>query len=473
MRSVASIIASLILLGQVACTQVLDEPINVQASQVSKFSPEHIPEGDDSGDLIVGLTFSGGGTRAAAYAYGILRELDATPSDETGRTSMTHAVRMVSGASGGAVTAAYFALKGPNRFADLRARFLDRDAEASMRTSVLWAPNVGDALAGGVNGRDTFARWLDENLFEGARYGAFDRPGTPIVWINASDIWNGTPFLFSHDTFAALCSDLDALPISEAVAASAALPVVFKPVAIRAYGGTCDYERPGWLRKALTDPKTSVRVRADARALESYQVAGRLKYVKLLDGGLTDNYGLTGFVLNRTASHTPYGPLSPRQVVRARTLLYLVADAGQRAEPEWGETGHGPALSDLIPAVAGTMVDAASRHEYDALQLALDTWRQDIVKFRCGLSLAEVRRHRGSVAGWDCRDFHLIFDNVTTGDLDDATQSAFGKIATRLVLPRDQVETSIETGRRALLRNNGFQEALARIGRKTGQHAGR
>ena len=40
------------------------------------------------------------------------------------------------------------------------------------------------------------------------------QPGKPIVWINASDLYNRTPFLFSPLTFAALCSDLDKLPIS-------------------------------------------------------------------------------------------------------------------------------------------------------------------------------------------------------------------------------------------------------------------
>ena len=40
---------------------------------------------------------------------------------------------------------------------------------------------------------------------------------------------------------------------------------------------------------------------------------GEVRYVKLLDGGIVDNYGLAGFTIARLASGTPYGPLEPRR----------------------------------------------------------------------------------------------------------------------------------------------------------------
>lgn len=465
-HALLGIASALLLTG---CSQLLDEPVNLPTPQVTQFSPEFIPEGHGDGSLVVGLAFSGGGTRAAAYAYGILDELERTPiGGAARRATVTDAVRMVSGASGGAITAAYFGLKGPRRFADLRERVLEQDGEAKLQTSTLWLPNLAGALAGGVNGRGNFAHWLDDTLFEGARYRDFKRPDAPSVWINASDIWNGTPFLFSHDTFAALCSDLDSLPISEAVAASAAVPVVFKPIPLKAHGQGCGYRRPAWLQRALDDPYASIRVRADARALENYQNPNTLKYVKLLDGGLTDNFGLTGFIMNRAASSTPHGPLSPRQAVRLKTLLYLVADAGRQEEIGWGETLEGPNLPTLMSAVADTMVDSSVRHEFDAMSLALEKWRDELVKYRCGLSPQEVRRLRGTLAGWDCRDVKLFFDDVSHKDLDDATRARFAKVPTRLVLPKEQVDLSIEAGRQALLRNKGFRDALANIRRGAG-----
>src|SRR5690606_33813362 len=150
---------------------------------------------------------------------------------------------------------------------------------------------------GGANDRTSFGGWLDENLFEGATYATLRQPNTPALWINASDVYNRTPFLFNEDTFAALCSDLDSLRLADAVAASASFPVVFAPMVLEAPEASCEHKPPRWMQRALGDPNTSVRLHAYANALASYRGNPGLNYVKLLDGGLTDNLGITGLVL--------------------------------------------------------------------------------------------------------------------------------------------------------------------------------
>jgi Patatin-like phospholipase len=334
-----------------------------------------------------------------------------------------------------------------------------------MHTSPYWPPNIVRALSGGVNDRSTFATWLDDNLFEGARYGSLRRPGAPIVWINASDIFNKTPFLFTYDTFAALCSDLNQLPVSEAVAASAAFPIVFAPVVIKTYGPHCGYQRPEWLVRALADPAASVRLKAYSEALENYQNINRLKFVKLLDGGLTDNFGVTGLALSRAASQTPYGPLSPRAAVRLRTLLFLVANAGRQDDIAWAETLEGPSLGELMSAVSATAIDSSVRDEFDALKLAVVEWQDALIRWRCTLGASEVRAYRGTLAGWNCRDVRLFVDEVTFRDLDEPLRDQVQQIATRLTLPTDQVDLTIRAGRESLRRNNAFQAALQNIRR--------
>ena len=204
---------------------------------------------------------------------------------------------MISGASGGAVPAAYFGSEGKG-YVDLRERFLLQDAEKELHLSKLSPANLVRVYEGGANDRSTFAAWLDQNVFDGATYGALRRPDAPIVWINASDIYNGTPFDFTYDTFAALCSDLDKVRLADAVAASAAFPVVFKPLVVStaATATKCNYRQPEWLTRALADPAASVRLKAYARSLETYQNDPGVDYIKLLDGGLTDNIGVTGIL---------------------------------------------------------------------------------------------------------------------------------------------------------------------------------
>ena len=57
------------------------------------------------------------------------------------------------------------------------------------------------------------------------------------MWINAADIYNRTAFVFGSLTAFAFDVPLypDSYPIAEAVAASAAVPVIFAPVVIRTY----------------------------------------------------------------------------------------------------------------------------------------------------------------------------------------------------------------------------------------------
>ena len=68
----------------------------------------------------------------------------------------------------------------------------------------------------------------------------------------------------------------------------------------------------------------------------------RSRYLKLIDGGVTDNYGTTGLAVERARAETPYAPLTPEEAVRLRRLLFLVADAGVSWRYRWTERRGGP-----------------------------------------------------------------------------------------------------------------------------------
>jgi predicted acylesterase/phospholipase RssA len=451
-----------------ACANGDRGPINSFVADVGPASPEYIPETGDDGQVVVGLSFSGGGARAAAFAYGILSELDSYVIDrEPYERTLVEDVRMISGTSGGAIAAAYFGYRGKDGYGDLKQRFLLENAESSMRTSVL-PSNIVRVLRGGVNDRDNFARWLDENLFDGATFRNLKRPDAPIVWLTASDIYHGTPFLFTYDTFAALCSDLDQVRLADAVAASAAFPIVFTPITVSAEAPDCGYARPDWMERALADPNAPLRLKAYARSLAAYGEADTLRKVQLLDGGLTDNNGVTGFALERAASKTPHGPLSPREAVKIRKLIFLVADAGREPAPEWGGSRDHLKLAQILPALSHTAITSSMRDGYDALNYAVDAWRDELVRYRCGLSRAEVRRLRGSAANWNCRDIEIIIENLSFRDADPGDIAALNKVPTRLALKRDQVELVIEAGRQAVRSKPAIQQAVA----DTRRHAG-
>ena len=58
-------------------------------------------------DTVIARSFSGGGTRAAAFSYGVLTALDQTPMPNR-PTSLLDRVDFVTGVSGGSVLAAYY-----------------------------------------------------------------------------------------------------------------------------------------------------------------------------------------------------------------------------------------------------------------------------------------------------------------------------------------------------------------------------
>src|SRR5262249_44803849 len=149
-------------------------------------------------DVLVGLAFSGGGTRAAAFAHGVLSEIDQTTiRSRNGTHSLINNVGFVSGVSGGSVAAAYFALKKRDAGTDFREKFLIRNAEEGISTSVD-PVNLMRAMGGGVNDVRTFSNWLNANLFNGATFADFRKEPGPRVWINASDIYNRTPFIYGE-----------------------------------------------------------------------------------------------------------------------------------------------------------------------------------------------------------------------------------------------------------------------------------
>ena len=62
-----------------------------------------------------------------------------------------------------------------------------------------------------------------------------------------------------------------------------------------------------------------------------------MRYVKLVDGGITNNNGLSNILIARAVSGTPYGPPEEGEAVMARRMLFLVVDAGRPPAGEWAK----------------------------------------------------------------------------------------------------------------------------------------
>lgn len=441
------------------CASVIhNEPINKPLAAIPQEAAQ--PSSDVKthyDDTAVALTFSGGGMRAAAFSFGVLSDFSETKViSSDGQVSLGDRIDFVSGVSGGSVLAAYYGLKKQAALDDFKQRFLLRNAEESLQTD-LGLVNVARGLQGGINDSTQFPRWLDANLFNGATFGDMSQT-RPKVWINASDIYNRTPFVFDTATFTALCSNFSSYPVSMAVAASAAVPVIFAPVVIENYRGECPVHPPNFVNRIRDDVEAPPLIKSYADALTRYH-NGQIRYVKLLDGGLVDNYGLAAFTIARLASKTSYGPMTPPEAVKLRRLLFLVVDSGLAPSGEWSKTVTGPAGVALIMAASDTATGAGAIQSYSNFNDTMNEWRDKLIKWRCKLSETE-RRSYGVPHGWSCRDVKFFIGRIAFDQLGPERAAQLNAIETRFKLPPEQIDTLIKAGHDALRASKTFRDFL-------------
>lgn len=242
---------------------------------------------------------------------------------------------------------------------------------------------------------------------------------------------------------------------------------MFSPVVLKAHTNKCNYTEPDWLTAARYNPEATSALRAHGRVLESYSDAEKVKYVKLLDGGITDNFGTIALAVERAKAQNKYGPLSAEQAVRLKRLLFMVANSGTEAELGWTQKPTGPGGVELAMSIVNSSMSSATRAAYDTMVLTLNDWHADVVEFRCGLSLAEVKRLRGTTSGWDCRDLKLFISEVSFDGLDDEMHDRLNQIPTRLKLETEQVDLAIEAGSLSTKQNpefNGFLRSIGQAG---------
>ena len=141
------------------------------------------------------ITFSGGGTRAAAFSYGVLEELRRTSVEVKGRpVRLVDEIDFIAGVSGGSFTALAFGLRGEKLFDDFDTRFLKRDVQGDLIKRFL-NPLRWPRLASSGYGRSELAAdYYDEVLFDGATFGDLVAKPGPLVLATATDISTGSRF---------------------------------------------------------------------------------------------------------------------------------------------------------------------------------------------------------------------------------------------------------------------------------------
>src|SRR5215472_8763364 len=218
----------LLLAGGCASTHVENTPLQAGEANPDRRSVE--PASADRPVIL--MTFSGGGSRAAALAESVLRELSQTRyAGIDGPHALTEDVRLISSVWGGSVTAAWFGLhRGPGHWDGdldaLRRDFLTQDNMAALELDAVDPITWLGLVTGRITRIEAEEALFDARLFHGATLAALDRLGQPFIVLNATDMAGGEPFAMVPRRFDDVCSKHDALPVATAVAASAAFPIL-------------------------------------------------------------------------------------------------------------------------------------------------------------------------------------------------------------------------------------------------------
>ncbi|MQA90736.1 MAG: patatin-like phospholipase family protein [Gemmatimonas sp.] len=405
------------------------------------------PTSANSDSLMVILTFSGGGTRAAALSTGVLRELDRTAvPGEPGRTLLDE-VDIISSVSGGSFTAAYFALHGREGLDRFETEFLDWNAQAALKRDLLAPMRIIRLLSRNYSRIDHAAATWDQRLFGDATFG--DLIGRrPLIIINAADMSLGATFSFTQEQFDPLCANLADFPLSRAVAASSAFPGLLSPLTLENHGDDCGFEAPGWVENALEDADIGGDRYRLARHLLTYRDTDVRPFVHLLDGGLADNIGLRPILRSLTSTSGDWSVLRMINNGQVRRVVVIVVNAKTDTRSNVDLREQPPGIKRVLQTVVSTPLGNYSRESVQRLREVSDDFLRELTATP-STALPEVH-------------FHAI--EVSFDGLDDVEERRyFETLPTSFRLPPDVVDQLTEVGGRLLREAEEFQALLAQF----------
>lgn len=397
-----------------------------------------------SGDLALILTFSGGGTRAAAFSYGVLKGLqDTQVKGVDGAYSLLDEVDLISSVSGGSFTAAYYGLYGDRTFEDYEERFLKQPVQTNLIVDWLFNPsNWFKLFPGFYNRSDLAADFYEEHIFGTKTFRDFP-DDAPRVVINATDLSAGTAFSFTPEDFQWICSDLSSYPIGRAVAASAAVPILFSPITLRNY--------PGCSPQDLVDSNTDFS-RNDEQALgiRKYQDKERYPFLHLVDGGISDNLGVRSLLHVVSENNNNFWRVLSRfDMHETRDVVFIVVNASDIIPPAIALSADEPDTSLTLASMTTIQFNRYNSDTLDMLESEFQTWAQQVKAGRC--QETDVK---------DCSQirFHLVELNFS--QLPDDEFQELGGIETSLELPPEQVDKLIAAGEKLLKSSPRLQQFI-------------
>jgi len=437
-----TVVASTVLLLS-ACSSVGvvdNQPIGPGFDRSSSYTMENHRRLRPNGDTSMFLAFSGGGTRAAALSYGLLKELRETPlGNGADARSMLDEVDRISSVSGGSFTSAYYGLYGDRIFSDFEQRFLRKNVQGALTGAVLNPLR----LFSSTSRTELAVDYYDRTIFDGKTFADMQRGDRPMILINATDLMAEAQFIFFQPQFDFMCSDLSSFKVARAVAASSSVPLLFDPVVIEKYHG-CGFESPAWLTAARerADRDDDKRLGEVVRSFDKYLEVDGPDYAMLVDGGITDNIGLR--TLTRSVSLIPDRKAYFERVNQGdfpTRFVVIAVNASTSVDTGIGRSTAMPSLSATISALTDVQLHLYNTETNALVKASLVRWAEEV-----------------STPEHPVTPYFIELD--VDGIKDPEIRSAFNSTPTSFNLSDEQVDLMIELGGLLLRENPTYQQLL-------------
>jgi NTE family protein len=458
--------AALLLLGGCA-TRPINPPI-AQADPGSGYRLDTRQARDRNKENLVVLAFSGGGTRAAAFSYGVLEFLRRTEvvGPQGNKVRLLDAVDVITGVSGGSFTALAYGLYGDKLFDDYEQRFLKRDVQGEIVARTFNPANWSRLTSTGWGRSELAAELYDEILFNGATFGDLNRGKGPLIVASATDLSTGSRFVFNQRVFDVVCSDLNAVRLSRAAAASSAVPVVLSPVTLNNYGGTCKTVTPAWVKPFLdadNPPRPAARAIRSLQAEQDFRDSVRRPYLHLVDGGVSDNVGMRAVLDSLEVHEALHDAGQPSPFDGARRIIVIIVNSLSSPPTTWDQSEEPPGTLDVLLKAAGTPIDAFS---YEAVELLRDTaarWR-NLRRIRNSAAFA-ANKDPAVAAALRIPNAEIYAIDVSFARLKDKAEMAYlNQQPTSFVLPAEAVDRLRAAAGTILMDSPEFQRLLKDVG---------
>ncbi|WP_020656490.1 patatin-like phospholipase family protein [Massilia niastensis] len=446
--------AALLLAACSSTRPWVNQPIHPQSVVPSASPVSATTQSGETPSIVAAITLSGGGARAAAFGLGVLRELKATRFEWQGRsTSILDEVGLVSGVSGGSVLASYYVAFGDDTFTRFEHDFLLANFQSSL-IGQAFAPTTLYRMTSPWYGRSNVLEERLNRLYRGKTFGdLLARRSGPRLLVTATDLTTGAPFEFTPEQFALICSDLNSVPLSVAVSASSAVPILLSPVTLRNYAGSCEQSKQ--LTDATPDER-NLQARLLNASMQSYLDAENRPFLHLVDGGLVDNLGVRGLLVRTVAGGALDASFANLPVGSVRKIILISVNSERDAAERIDRSDRVPGLGKVLDALVFGAGARATHETMAAVKDNAQRWAEE---------LAAVRGSEGSPFAADA-EIHVI--SVSLRDLkDEHIRHALLHVPTALTILPLQVRQLEEAGRAVLRGSPAFQrlrDSLARPG---------